>query len=1123
MSSPETVHSMVSAVSNLNTHTSFTVASSTNSAASITPPTSPASIYFKAEKVEMHQPYPHKATMAGSDDKISAPSAPAMNSVANSGNHTSKSDSSVTLVSGISKPRSASTSSSNGNITLNPSASNVVDVIETQSRKSSSGVLDNIVLQDDDEYRDIAIKLYQEDFVSIQPEEYTQFLAASDEESAKIRTHYMDLFSWDENLLKSTRNLCSKLYLKGESQEIDRILSSFTKSYLKQHPTNIFCTRNFEQIYIIMYSLILLNTALHNSELSRKSKISQADFIKNTFSTFMQQNPSTSKKLSIKQRITIEQELSNFYDDLARQELHLKQANPMDEEVYEHRRYVRQAASARSLSKRSELPPLPPQQQQYQKSPSLLSSPRSMSNVLHPENMEDLHFASAEIPQLSRQPSNSSIWSTDTSSNRRTSLVMKRMATATSAVSQYTAGNPLANRDGNKNARVGFTRALMSDQQKLYKNGNPSQYSQMSRSTNMTLRNRQSMDHLRNNGNVAHSLTKRASRTSIVSRESTNSIFGDDNVSMLSIDTQNINRIDFQGLHDDFEQQQNLENFNIDDYQDQYDLTLELSGSPYLKEGLLKLKVYNNDQQDTTQEIAPPISSAASTASTSGSGGHRGFFSFFSRNSNQNSNKAASAAVGTSSTLLNPNKFVENFVVVSKGELSLYSFDPKIIKKHQQRLRKIKQKRQQQLMTITEFDDFEEENDDEEIGDGNWLKNAAKIGNYNLCSTFAQLEKAVISPASGSSVGKKTYMWSLNFPKISKKPAKKFMFESGTKEIALEFVNTCNFWASKITAIPTLEESVSSIEYGWTNLDSLIAHRDQFKRAKHIQKWEPVVRGVYLSNYIVVDELDNEANHLGMMKQFVKTLKYYDHTKKLDAEFKQMKQKFIQGLPQKQYGGSNYSKVIHNFDAKLEEYKMELNKYKNYLIILGFGLQLRFDLEEQDRFEATLDDEDIVYDEENSPSGKDDDDLTRLVKYEIKKLFFNMKDIGKIIPTFQSSKSIQNLTTITHQQFCQELEDGRPFPLVKSPKTFTLANFKDNESPINQLMQTANSNRDEAKSERSRTFSTDTIKEEDEPEELETKVETPNMSTESFASATMMKEPMLAIRATEMPTAVIIS
>ncbi|KAG2732186.1 hypothetical protein G9P44_004603 [Scheffersomyces stipitis] len=1042
MSSPETIHSMVSAVSNLNTHTSFTVASTTSSNTdSLTPPTSPASHTFVVEKIEMHHPMPQKLhTVEVAESPVN-------------GVHLFSSDEATAH--GIS-----------------------------HSRKTSS-LVESLAVDDIDEYKEIAMKLYQEDFVSIQPEEYTQFLAANDDESAEIRSYYMDLFRWDENLLMATRRLCSKLYLRGESQEIDRILSSFTKSYLKQHPSNIFCTRNFEQIYIIIYSLILLNTALHNSELNKKSKISQADFIKNTFSTFMQQSPSTSRKLTIKQRITIEQELSTFYDDLSRTELHLKQAAPEDASPRLHQ-------------------------------PAVAKYRRGEHPLPHEFDNDPTFGHENQFSVLSRQATNSSIWSTDTTTNRRTSLAMKRMTTTSSNASQFTSSQ--MSREQGKNARVGMARALMSDQNKFYKNGNHSQFSQVTRNTTMTLRNRQSKDHMHSsNASNYGSLNKKSSRSSVVSRDSTtNSIFGDE-VSVLSIDTQNLNQIDFDGLHDDAVSQQELENFNVEDYQDQYDLTLELQGSPYLKEGLLKLKIFNNDQQDGSQEMTAPVSSAASTISNSSG---RGFFSFFSRSHTNNPSAARNqtSTVGTSSHVLSANKFVENFVVVSKGELSLYSFDPKVIKKHQQKVRKLKNKRSMQLMTITEFDNLEEENQEDEVGDGNWLKNAAKIGSYNLCSCFAQLEK------SSTSSTKKVYTWSLSFPKISKKPAKKFLFESGTKEIALEFVNTCNFWASKITAIPTLEESVSSIEYGWTNLDGIVNRREQFKKNKNIMKWEPVVKGVYLSNYIVVNDFDESANHLGMMKQFVKTLKYYDHLKKLLNEFNQMKLKFMKSLPMKQYACTNYSRVIHNYDAKLEEYKSELNKYKNYLIILGFGLQLRFDLETQDRLDATLDEEDVVYDDQHYPAGRDDDDLTRLVKFEIKKLFFNMKDIGKIIPTFQSSKSIHNLTTLTNQEFFEELEDGRPFPLVKSPKTFTLSNFNDNESPIAQLI---NSSSTLAKDDKDlpHSYSTGTIKEEDEPEdqELETKVDTPNLSTESFSSATLIKEPMLAIRNTEMPMAVIIT
>ena len=79
---------------------------------------------------------------------------------------------------------------------------------------------------------------------------------------------------------------------------------------------------------------------------------------------------------------------------------------------------------------------------------------------------------------------------------------------------------------------------------------------------------------------------------------------------------------------------------------------------------------------------------------------------------------------------MNNHKFTENFVVISKGELSLYSFDPKVIKKFKKR------NGHQQQQT--------EPDDDDIVGDGNWLKNAAKIGTYNLCSTYADLEKQLL-------------------------------------------------------------------------------------------------------------------------------------------------------------------------------------------------------------------------------------------------------------------------------------------------------------------------------------------------------------------------------------------
>lgn len=915
-----------------------------------------------------------------------------------------------------------------------------------------------------EDLKDIAQKLYNEQFVSIQPEEYIQFLAANDDDSEIIRQYYMDLFNWNPNLLKSTRLLCSKLYLKGESQELDRILTSFTKSYIKQNPVNVFCTKNFEKIYIVLYSLILLNTSLHNSEVNKKSKINQSDYIRNTFTTFIQQDPKILKKLSIKQRITIERELANYYDDLARHELHLKQdegdtstsnAKPMDSTIT-----TTNAAATPS-------------------SPGPAASPKS--------------------PSLSRQISNSSVWSSDTNRN---SLNMKRMSSATSSVSHFTVSNQ-SNRPSNN--RVGFTRALMSDQNnhRFYQQSNGSMVS----NNTFVVRNRQSLDKLRSvsgssSAGASATINRRSSRNSIISTASTTQ---DDSMSVVSYE--DASEIPDINVDDSHHQHQNLDQFNVNEYQDKYDLTLELQGSPYLKEGLLKLKILNNDQQDNNIPETPVASNASTTTTSSQSTSSR-FFSFFRGRSNTESTSTNTSSNPTASIL--SNKYADYFVVVSKGELNLYSFDPKVIKKHEQRLRKIKQKQQKQLISFDGLDDGDDGDDlssvrdskgDADVGDGNWLKNAANVGNYNLCSTFAQLEKPSIH---GS---KKPFgsVFTLTFPKILKLANKKFVFEAGTKEIALEFINTCNYWASKITAIPTFEESVSSIEYGWTNLQGLIDNKANFKKLKNIQKWEVLPRGTYLSYYN-----DNyQEDHYQMMKQFIKTLNYYNNLKRHFKEFSDTKVKFVKHFSP--YSNtSNYAKLISNYDAKLNEYKFELKQYKNYLIMLGFGLQLRFDLEEEEKLmkeeDEKLAEEDSKdkdsKDESSQTSGSitdtvtansapqspkkelmenEDSELTKIVKYEIRKLFVGLKDVGRIIPTFQTSKSISNLNDLQNQIPNLTVNDfNNSFSLVKSPKTYTLSNYNDNESPITQLLQSSGqkNNGDMVPS-----FSTNTIKEEDEPEE----------------------------------------
>lgn len=843
-------------------------------------------------------------------------------------------------------------------------------------------------------YRDNATKLFKEEFVTIEPEEYTRFLAADDEESLKTRQIYMDLFKWDPSLLVSTRMLCSKMYLKGESQEIDRILSAFTESYVNQHKSNIFCTTNFEKIYIILYSLILLNTSLHNGELNKRSKISQAEYIKNTFTTFINQNPKKPKKLSIKQKVAIEKELCDYYDDLARNELYLKQASQkLDVGSDKDKVYVRR-----------------------------IPENESNSNAKHEEG---------DSPVLSRQVSASSIWSSDTSGNRRSSLYMQPLKKTGSGVSQFSSRVP-----NKKNHRVGLARALISEQnQKTYSSNS----SFVSVNTTNTLRSHPSLDPsiMGNKG-----LFKKSSRASVISRDTIISNIPDDNLSVTSFTNEmKIFNIDLEPAL-----LQQLDDFDVDDYQDQFDLTLELEGSPYLKEGILKLKIINDDLDNNLDLDRKSTSNESRFLSLFRS-------STYTNSAISNSNQTSSAA------------YTENFVVVSKGELSLYSFDPKVIKKQQQKLKKMKKN--------TDNDD----NDSSEVGDGNWLKNAAKVGSYNLCSTYAQFERHSSGMLLSTSAKKKSILWSLSFPKVSNKQPKKFVFEAGTKEIALEFINTCNFWASKITAIPTTEESISSIEYGWNNVDNLISRKNEFKKMKNIQRWEPLPKGVYLSNYVENSGMDDEARNFGIMMQFVKTVNYYNNLRKVYEEFNQLKSKFISNFKSKNLTNtSNYSRVMANYESKSNDYLMELRKYKNYLIMLGFGLQLRFDLQDDELNDHR---EEFANDEleQGLTNIAEDDELKKSVKIEIYKLFTNLKAIEKIIPNYHLSRSINSIV---------ESKNGRgpcpdePFPLVKSPKTFTLSNYNSHESPIAQLLQTPQ--KVQSGLEIPHSYSTRTIKEEEELE-----------------------------------------
>ena len=60
-------------------------------------------------------------------------------------------------------------------------------------------------------------------------------------ERMRVREAYMELYDWQNlNILASLRGLCGKLYLKGEAQQVDRILDAFSNRWCACNPSHGF-------------------------------------------------------------------------------------------------------------------------------------------------------------------------------------------------------------------------------------------------------------------------------------------------------------------------------------------------------------------------------------------------------------------------------------------------------------------------------------------------------------------------------------------------------------------------------------------------------------------------------------------------------------------------------------------------------------------------------------------------------------------------------------------------------------------------------------------------------------------------------------------------------------------
>merc|ERR1712176_244191 len=128
-------------------------------------------------------------------------------------------------------------------------------------------------------------------------------------DSQLILIEYVKLFAdhfHHQPLLQALRIYLDKFKLPGEAQQIDRIIQCFADIYVelnreylldKVENTNVPATP--DAVYILTFSIIMLNTSLHNPNVKQAGRMSCSDFIRLNKNTNQNQPVSNNENLAI--------------------------------------------------------------------------------------------------------------------------------------------------------------------------------------------------------------------------------------------------------------------------------------------------------------------------------------------------------------------------------------------------------------------------------------------------------------------------------------------------------------------------------------------------------------------------------------------------------------------------------------------------------------------------------------------------------------------------------------------------------------------------------------------------------------------------------------------------------
>ena len=126
-----------------------------------------------------------------------------------------------------------------------------------------------------------AKSMFELEDTSMHPEDYAAYLGKDDAFNTGVRTAFMLLFDFTgSSIIKALRQMCARLYIRGETQVIDRLLEAFAMRWRFCNIEEKYLTQDVT--YIIAFALITLNTDLHTAGLESDQKMKKSQFVQNT-------------------------------------------------------------------------------------------------------------------------------------------------------------------------------------------------------------------------------------------------------------------------------------------------------------------------------------------------------------------------------------------------------------------------------------------------------------------------------------------------------------------------------------------------------------------------------------------------------------------------------------------------------------------------------------------------------------------------------------------------------------------------------------------------------------------------------------------------------------------------